>query len=87
MRRRTASVLDAVSFKTVPANAGAMVTLKNVLGILGLAVIALFWVIITKTWLGGAFVAVLIVVVAVVLRREQTRKRPEPQPKADDAVR
>jgi len=64
-----------------------MVTLKNLLGVLGLAVIALFWVIITKTWLGGAFVAVLIIVVAIVLRRQQTRKRPEPQPKADDALR
>jgi len=64
-----------------------MVTLKNVLGIIGLAVIALFWVIITQSWYGGLFVAVLIVVVAIVLRREQTRKRPEPQPKADDAMR
>jgi len=86
MKRRTASVLDAVSFKTVPANAGAMVTLKNVLGILGLAVIALFWVIITSSIYGGIFVAVLIVVVAIVLRRQQRRKKPEPQPKADDAL-
>ena len=64
-----------------------MVTFKNVLGIIGLAVIALFWVIITGTVYGGLFVAVLIVLVVIVLRREQTRKRPEPQPKADDALR
>jgi len=63
-----------------------MVTLKNVLGIVGLAVIALFWVVLNGL-LGGAFVAVLIVVVVIVLRREQTRKRPEPQTQADDAVR
>ncbi len=63
-----------------------MVTLKNVLGILGLAVIALFWVVITGSIYGGVFVALLIVVVAIVLRREQTRKRPEPQPKSDDGT-
>ena len=59
-----------------------MVTLKNVLGVIGLAVIALFWVVITDSIYGGLFVAVLIVVVVVVLRHEQTRKRPEPQPTA-----
>ncbi len=64
-----------------------MVTLKNVLGIVGLAVIALFWVVIVGSIYGGLFVAVLIVVVAVILRREQTRKRPEPQTKGDDSVR
>jgi thiol:disulfide interchange protein len=62
-----------------------MVTLKNVLGIIGLVVIALFWVVITGVY-GGLFVALLIVVVAIVLRYEQTRKRPEPQPKANDGT-
>jgi len=50
------------------------ITMKNVLGIIGLAVIALFWVVITNVY-GGLFVAVLIILVVVVLSAEQRRKR------------
>jgi multisubunit Na+/H+ antiporter MnhE subunit len=65
-----------------------MVTLKNVLGIIGLVVIAFFWVIITGTIYGGVFVLGLIVVVVVLLTIVQRRKRAEPQTKPDeDTVR
>ena len=63
-----------------------MVTLKNVLGIVGLVVISLFWVVITGTVLGGLFVLVLVVVVVLVLRREVSRKKPNPAPQPTAAV-
>jgi uncharacterized membrane protein len=63
-----------------------MVTLKNVLGMIGLVVIALFWVIITGTIYGGVFVLALIVVVVVLLTIVQRRKRVEPQTKPDETA-
>jgi uncharacterized membrane protein len=63
-----------------------MVTLKNVLGMIGLVVIALFWVIVTGTIYGGVFVLALIVVVVVLLTIVQRRKRVEPQTKPDEAA-
>ena len=61
-----------------------MVTLKNVLGILGIAVIALFWVVIVNVW-GGLFVAVLVVFAVLVLNRQQRRKRAEAKTRTDDS--
>lgn len=58
------------------------VTGKNILGIVGLAVIALFWVALNGV-LGGLVVVVLIVLVVVILNASR-RKRPE-QPKSGDA--
>jgi uncharacterized membrane protein len=64
------------------------ITGKNVLGIIGLAVIALFWVVITGTVYGGLFVGVLVVLVVVVLTATQRRKRrPVPDDKPDGAMR
>ena len=60
-----------------------MVTLKNVLGVVGIAVIALFWVALINIW-GGLFVVALVVLVVLVLRAQQRRKRPEPQPSTND---
>ena len=57
------------------------VTGKNVLGIVGLAVIALFWVALNGV-LGGVVVVVLVVLVVVVLNLSR-RKAPQ-QPKSDD---
>lgn len=64
-----------------------MVTLKNVMGIIGLVMIAFFWVVITQSIYGGLFVLVLIVLVVVVLTIVQRRKRAEPKPSNDDALR
>jgi len=61
-----------------------LVTLKNVLGIIGLVVIALFWVVITGTIYGGLFVIALVIVVVVVLTFVQRRKRAAPQTSASD---
>jgi hypothetical protein len=61
------------------------ITGKNVLGIIGLAVIALFWVALNGI-LGGALVAVLIVVVIIVLNITQRRKRTPPEAGQDDAT-
>jgi membrane protein implicated in regulation of membrane protease activity len=61
-----------------------VVTVKNILGIIGIAVIALFWVVIVNVW-GGLFVAVLVVLAVLVLNRQQRRKRAEPRPKTDDS--
>ncbi len=58
--------------------------MKNVLGVIGLAVIALFWVVIINVW-GALFVAVLIVLVVVVLKAQQRRKRPTSEQKADES--
>jgi hypothetical protein len=63
-----------------------MVTLKNVLGIVGLLMIALYWTFIVNVW-GALFVGALIVLTVVVLRRQQRRKRPGPKPESDDAMR
>jgi len=60
------------------------VTGKNVLGILGLIVIALFWVALNGL-LGGIVVAVLIVLAVIVLNAKR-RKRSEPQ-KSEDEMR
>ena len=60
-----------------------MVTLKNVLGIIGIVVIALYWVALVNVW-GGLFVVALVVLVVVVLKAQQRRKRPEPQPSTND---
>ncbi len=62
-----------------------MVTMKNILGVIGLAVIALFWVFITNIY-GALFVAALIVLVVVVLRYQQRRKRPPSETKADETA-
>jgi hypothetical protein len=64
-----------------------MVTLKNVLGMIGLVVIALFWVVITGTVYGGIFVLALVVVVVVILTFVQRRKRVGPHTSPDDSVR
>jgi len=61
-----------------------MVTLKNMLGVLGIAVIALFWVVIVNVW-GGLFVVVLVVFAVLVLNRQQRRKRAEGKTKPDDS--
>jgi len=58
------------------------ITRKNMLGILGLAVIALFWVALNGI-LGGAIVAALIVLVVLVLNSEQRRKRRPPKASVD----
>ena len=62
-----------------------MVTLKNVLGVVGIAVIALFWVALINVW-GGLFVVALVVLVVAVLKIQQRRKRAEPEPKADESA-
>ena len=61
-----------------------MVTLKNVLGMIGLVVIALFWVVITGTVYGGLFVIALVVLVVVVLTLVQRRKRVVPPTSVSD---
>jgi len=55
-----------------------LVTLKNVYGIVGIVVIALFWVLITGTVFGGLFVIALVVLVVIVLTAQQRRKRKPP---------
>jgi hypothetical protein len=60
--------------RIVECGGALQITRKNALGIAGLAVIALFWVAINGI-LGGAFVAVLIVLVILVLNNAQRRKR------------
>jgi len=63
-----------------------MVTFKNVLGIIGLVVIAFFWVIITGTIYGGLFVLALVVVVVLVLTYVQRRKKAEPQTSSNEGA-
>ena len=61
-----------------------MVTLKNVLGVIGIAVIALFWVALINIW-GGLFVIALVVVAVVVLTLVQRRKKVVPPTTSDES--
>ena len=61
-----------------------MVTLKNVLGVIGIAVIALFWVALINVW-GGLFVIALVIVAVVVLTLVQRRKRVVPPATNDES--
>ena len=63
-----------------------MVTLKNLLGMIGLVVIALFWVVITGTVYGGLFVIALVILVVVVLTVFQRRKRVVPPATSDEGA-